>query len=66
MDHHIDKAVTYFRFAANGGHFEAQQKVVKYYVKGKGVQRNLMSATQILLPAAEQGNKEAKRKVRRL
>ncbi len=46
---------------ANNGHWGAQIKTGKYYMKGKGVQGNLMGAQEILRPTAESGDKQARR-----
>ncbi len=66
MERNIARAVEYFRLAANGGRRDAQIKSYNYYLEGKGIQRNLMSAAQIIENAAEIGDKEAEGLLRRL
>ncbi len=55
-----DRAVEYFRLAANSGHQDAQIKSYHYYMEGNDAQRNLMSSFQIIEASAQNKVKNAK------
>ncbi len=63
-DRFEERAVHYFRLAANIGHREAQLKATTYYMQGKRVSRDLQTSIDLLEPAAENGNGQAKRRLR--
>lgn len=49
-----------FMLAANSGYREEQVKAREYYMNGKGIQRDLHTADQILQPSTKNGNEKVK------
>ena len=55
-----DGAVHYFRLAANRGHRNAQLKSTEYYMKGKGISRDLQTETELLTEAPGNGDQRVR------
>ena len=65
VDKFPDRAAYFFGLAASSGHQGAEVKACEYYMKGKGISRDLHTTIQILQPAADHGDVRAKRLLRR-
>ncbi len=63
-EHFEDRVVHFFRLVANSGHRQAQLKASMYYMKGKGVSRDLHTAIDNLTPVAQNRDRGARRKLR--
>ena len=66
VDKFSDRAAYFFGLAASSGHRGAEVKACEYYMKGKGISRDLHNTIQILQPAADHGDVRAKRLLRRV
>lgn len=59
----VEKAVTFFKKAAKWGHPGAQFELGDFYLTGKGLPKNETKGVKWLKQSAENGHKEAQRKL---
>ncbi len=62
-DRSEDRAAHLFRIAANSGLRNSQLKATEYYMKGKGVSRDLQTETEMLTQGAWNGDRGARSKL---
>ena len=56
MHKFLDRAAYFFGLAASSGHRGAELKACEYYMKGKGISRDLHTLVQILQSGADHGD----------